>query len=211
MTEDIGLPTVVNDAQRNLILMQTPPAEIFQRKGRGGKTFDYVKVGYVVEQLNLAFGFNWDFEVIDQKYNDESDEIVVLGKLTVRAGGHTITKFQFGGTAVKRTKKTDEIISFADDCKAAAADALKKCASLVGIAHDVYRGKANNKVGGRPRHWIDDATVRKRFWAWAKGTLGLTEDEVHEALQVESVKAFEGTMKAAKATLEAFAIDGEGA
>lgn len=211
MTEDIGLPTVISDAQRNLILMQTPPAEIFQRKGRGGKTFDYVKVGYVVEQLNLAFGFNWDFEIESHEYNEATDEICVLARLTVRAGGQAVTKTQFGGAVVKRSKKAGEIISLADDRKAASADALKKCASLVGIAHDVYRGAANTKPPVSRRHWIDDATVRKRFWAWAKGTLGLTEDEIHKALQVESVKDFQGTMDMAKAALEASAIDGEGA
>ena len=61
------------------------------------------------------------------------------------------------------------------------------------------------------KHWIDSPPVRKRFWAWAKGTLKLSEDEIHEGLGVEHVRDYGGTMKEAKAVLEAFAIDTEAA
>ena len=57
---------------------------------------------------------------------------------------------------------------------------------------------------GDGAHWIDNAKVRARFWAWTKNTLALTEDEVHEALNVESVKDFTGTMEQAKELIEAW-------
>ena len=56
-------------------------------------------------------------------------------------------------------------------------------------------------------HWIDNLTIRKRFWEFAKGTLKLSEEQVHEALKVESVKDFQGTMSEAKAVLESYAMD----
>jgi len=47
-------------------------------------------------------------------------------------------------------------------------------------------------------HWIDDAPTRKRFWGWTRKTMGLTADEVHEALGVEHIRDFEGTFHEAK-------------
>lgn len=62
------------------------------------------------------------------------------------------------------------------------------------------------EIRSNDRHWIERPEARKRFWGWAKGTLGLTEDQVHEALGVESVYEFDGTMKDAKAILEEAAM-----
>jgi len=52
------------------------------------------------------------------------------------------------------------------------------------------------------KHWIEDEKIRKRFWVWTRESLGLTDAEVHEALGVESVKDYMGTMKEAKAAIE---------
>lgn len=52
-------------------------------------------------------------------------------------------------------------------------------------------------------HWIDDATVRNRFWAFAGG-LGLDEDAVHDALGGR-VHDFKGTMADARKKLEQYA------
>lgn len=56
----------------------------------------------------------------------------------------------------------------------------------------------------RTQHWIEREDVRKRFWLWAKDVMALAEDEVHEALGVGSIKEFPGTMKEAKAKIEAW-------
>jgi len=118
---------------------KTPAKFIKKRVGRGGKYFDYVETGYVIEQLNKAFNNMWDFEIVDKQIG--KDKIWVLGKLTVKFvtpfGIQTISKSQFGGSDVKKTKE-GEVIDIGDDLKAAASDALKKCASLLGIAKDVY-------------------------------------------------------------------------
>ena len=94
----------------------------------------------MTERLNLVFGFNWDFEVTDKQILE--DEVIVEAKLTVRTpGGQTIVKTQFGGADIKRHAsgaKNGRPLSIADDYKAAASDALKKCASLLGIGLDLY-------------------------------------------------------------------------
>src|SRR5437867_7949108 len=110
------------------------------RQGRGGQQFSYVEHGYVTERLNLVFGFNWDFEIVDKQILD--DEVIVEARLTVRTpGGQTIVKTQFGGAEIKRHasgNRSGRPLSIADDYKAAASDALKKCASLLGIGLDLY-------------------------------------------------------------------------
>lgn len=43
------------------------------------------------------------------------------------------------------------------------------------------------------RHWLEFPGAHKRFWAWTKGDLGLSEKEVHQFLEVDSVYDFKGT------------------
>lgn len=65
-------------------------------------------------------------------------------------------------------------------------------------------------------HWIDRVTedgrpIMKAFWAWAtgneEGQLGLSDAQVHKALEVESVRDFKGTMQEAKAKIEKWLAD----
>jgi hypothetical protein len=134
------LMQTLNEAQVDFLLQRTPRHEIKTRQGRGGMQFSYVEHGYVTERLNLVFGFNWDFEVTDKQILD--DEVIVEARLTVRTpGGQTIVKTQFGGAEIKRHAsgpRSGRPLSIADDYKAAASDALKKCASLLGIGLDLY-------------------------------------------------------------------------
>jgi hypothetical protein len=130
----------LSEAQVDFLMQRTPRREIKMRAGRGGMQFAYVEHGYVTERLNLVFGFNWDFEIVDKQILDE--EVIVEARLTVRTpGGQTIVKTQFGGAEIKRHAsgtRSGRPLSIADDYKAAASDALKKCASLLGIGLDLY-------------------------------------------------------------------------
>lgn len=147
----LELPLLISEAQRDFLLQRTPAKEVKQRKGRGGRTFDYIEIGYVIEQLNKVFGFDWDFEVVHRDYIEMAGEVVVEGKLTVRADGHSVIKTQFGGAEVKHFAsgpQKGKPLSIADDFKAAASDALKKCASLLGVGLDVYRGNGGKAEPG---------------------------------------------------------------
>lgn len=134
------LMQTLSEAQVDFLMQRTPKREIKMRQGRGGLQFAYVEHGYVTERLNLVFGFNWDFEIVDKQILD--DEVIVEARLTVRTpGGQTIVKTQFGGAEIKRHasgNRSGRPLSIADDYKAAASDALKKCASLLGIGLDLY-------------------------------------------------------------------------
>jgi hypothetical protein len=84
------------------------------------------------------FGWDWDFEIMDEKILIDAKEVVVKGKLTCRSNGKTIVKMQFGNKDIMFRKGTDIPLSVGNDLKAASTDALKKCASEIGIAADIY-------------------------------------------------------------------------
>jgi hypothetical protein len=146
------LMQTLNEAQVDFLMQRTPKKEIKYRQGRGGLQFAYVEHGYVTERLNLVFGFNWDFEIVDKQILE--DEVIVEARLTVRTpNGQTIVKTQFGGAEIKRHAsgaKSGRPLSIADDYKAAASDALKKCASLLGIGLDLYGRDRPEEIEGAP-------------------------------------------------------------
>src|SRR2546423_14789116 len=79
------LMQTLSEAQVDFLLQRTPKREIKMRQGRGGLQFAYVEHGYVTERLNLVFGFNWDFEIVDKQILEE--EVIVEARLTVRTPG----------------------------------------------------------------------------------------------------------------------------
>lgn len=149
--EELSLVTgnVLNENQLGFLLKKTPEKYLKKRPAKGGGDWDYVSGGYVKKCLNLMFGWNWSFEIMEQLVMH--GEAIVKGKLSVTSNGVTIVKMQFGnkdiaykneyykdenGKSVSR--KSDTPLSIGNDLKAAATDCLKKCASELGIAADVY-------------------------------------------------------------------------
>lgn len=132
-----------------------PPEQIKQRNGNFG-TLDYIEGHAVIQRLNDALEGNWSFEIINHQINEAAGEVLVIGKLTVG----NIVKMQFGSSQITRAKQSGEIISIADDLKAAATDALKKCATLIGVGLHLYNkdkpssdqmshnGNENRKING---------------------------------------------------------------
>lgn len=138
MTNELAL-LAVDEAQQAILTQTTPDHAIKTRIGRGGKTLSYVSHDWVTRQLNNAFNWQWSFEIKSYLLLPPENpiEVIVNGRLTVITPKGNLTKEQFGGSDIKRTKNGD-IISVADDLKAAASDCLKKCASLLGLALDLY-------------------------------------------------------------------------
>jgi len=132
---------VIKEIKTALVNVKTPSKYILERIGTGGKMFKYVETGYVVKTLNEKFNWKgiplWDFKIIEQQIG--ANQIWVKGQLTVHiSDAITITKEQFGASDIKKARATGQVMSIGDDLKAASSDALKKCASLMGIASDVY-------------------------------------------------------------------------
>jgi len=133
----------------NRTLLEKPfePNQVKQRQGNFGHILDYVEGHVVTSRLNDAFDGNWTFEIVKYRILKDTDEVLVLGKLTAEG----ITKMAFGSKQIERNKDTKAIISLGDDLKAASTDALKKAASLLGVGLYLYsdqRPNGKTETGG---------------------------------------------------------------
>ena len=148
-TTDAASPTPQSkqlDALRRIAEQATPKGEIRWRETRGGKQRPYTDSAYVIRTLNQAFGWDWDWIVDNEEllFNGERPfEVKVRGRLTVRLGGQAVTKTQFGCQPIEFLRDGSAPVSIGDCFKGAASDALKKCASLLGIALDLYDSDSN--------------------------------------------------------------------
>lgn len=121
------------------VLTRPFPAELVrQRPGRNGQMLSYVETHAVIARLNEGCDA-WSFEVVSHEVQD--GEVIVLGRLT--ADG--VVKCAFGGSDVT-VDKSGRVISLADDLKAAASDALKKAASLLGVGLELYGAPAPRRA-----------------------------------------------------------------
>lgn len=112
-------------------------SQLRTRKGKSGMTFTYVDGALVVERLNEAFGHRWSWAILEwamRPIEGGSNDVKVQGRLTVKDGDELITKDAWGGVLVRPNSMDCE----ADMLKAASTDALKKAASLFGVALHLY-------------------------------------------------------------------------
>jgi len=146
--EDLSLVenNSLNEKQLQTILRKTPSQYVKERPAKGGGKWKYVTGGYVKKCLNIMFGWDWDFEILDEKIMIEAKEVVVKGKLTCRTNGTTIVKTQYGNKDIMFRKNSEVPLSVGNDMKAAATDALKKCAAEIGIAADIYNAEDFREV-----------------------------------------------------------------
>ncbi len=128
----------LNTKQLGFLLSKTPKNHIYERPGKGGGKWKFVTGVYVKKVLNLMFGWDWSFEVVEHKIDLQLKQAYVLGKLTVNSNGRSIVKMQFGRVDIKFRKSDNMPLDVGNDLKAATTDALKKCAAELGIASDVY-------------------------------------------------------------------------
>ncbi len=126
------------------------------RRGGHGRQLKYVEGKHYVARLNEAFGGEWSFDILHHEVLGE--EVLVRGRLT--AAG--VSKCEFGGSSITRSRETGEPISLADDAKAAATDCLKRCARLFGVGLDLYDDRPSRQPRQplRPRNGSQIRTVR---------------------------------------------------
>lgn len=129
---------------KEVIQRKIDPRLIKQRDAGGNKKLDYISGSTVIRLLNEAFNYQWSFEVIEEvlvtslpkwdKYKKEDvaqpPYIKILGRLTVPGYG---IKEQYGTKILLGGATEQEGAS-----KSAATDALKKCATLLGIGLELY-------------------------------------------------------------------------
>lgn len=138
----------LNKDQLDLINQPTPQEHILNRDdGLKSVTGFYVK-----KQLNYLFGLNYDFQIVYQEFIQGSKEVIVHGRLVLRTPKGTVTKEQFGSSKVELSNVNNGSISITapvnigNAFKSAATDALKKCASEIGICWDVYSQQSPENI-----------------------------------------------------------------
>lgn len=143
-----GATTMVDDAERGLYERLAAPFDVTFGDTRGGVDLEYVTGEQVTTRLNDELGFlNWSFRAVMHGIHAEADEAWVLGELTVMLEGRTVTRQQFGSQKVKRSRASGTPLDIGFDLKGAATDALKKCASLVGVGLYLWKKEPSCQQG----------------------------------------------------------------
>lgn len=124
------------------------PFDVTFRDLRGGIELEYVTGEQVTTRLNEELGFlAWSFRVLEHGIHAEADECWVLAEITVTVEGQTVTRQQFGSQKVKRSRSSGTPLDIGFDLKGAATDALKKCASLVGVGLYLWKKEPQPERG----------------------------------------------------------------
>ena len=113
----------------------TAPFEATFKDIRGGVELEYITGEQAISRLNEVLGVaNWSFRILEHGINPEADECWALAEITAQIDDRVVVRQQFGSQKVKRSRASGTALDIGFDLKGAATDALKKCASLLGVA-----------------------------------------------------------------------------
>ena len=141
--------------------------ETHKTVNKGGSDQTYVPAADVIERLNQELGLTgWSFVVVREGFT--ATEAWVLGELTATIDGVQVKRQQYGNEPItmgRSEKATGDLL------KKAGTDALKKCATLIGVAAYLYDEDERREVqaemreqarsGNRPQRTVGD-DVRER-------------------------------------------------
>lgn len=110
-----------------------PKDKIQTRPGKAGMEFFYITPDFVIDTLNEAFGSEWSTRIISHAVFGDNVAVVGLELSVPTTDGKYVAKQQFGSCEI--TRGLDVGSAF----KGAASDALKKCATLLGLGLELYK------------------------------------------------------------------------
>jgi hypothetical protein len=110
-----------------------PKDKIQTRPGKGGLEFSYITPDFVIDTLNEAFGGEWNTRIVSHDVFADNVAVVGLELSVPTTDGKYVAKQQFGSCEI--TRGLDVGSAF----KGAASDALKKCATLLGLGLELYK------------------------------------------------------------------------
>lgn len=141
------------------ILQTQVPEQWISNLKKGGSNFSYVSGDVVIRMLNKAFRNRWSFEVVETREVQGQDKIdksgkvypqgkiiQVLGRLTVPGWG---TREQWGAQPLLGGNDVQE-----HAFKSATTDAMKKCASMFGVALDLYGTQGKEHLLIDPKDYL---------------------------------------------------------
>ena len=205
---------ILTDQQRSKLVEPFPQEALTKDMSRGFELTS-IKAMYVIERLNDVFGLgNWwyIFSTPETIEMGEVVEVMVIVKLIVSAelceNGKDFEIGQAGGKKVVKNNYTDAR-------KSAITDGLTKCASILGVGIDIFKGnvKADGSGGVQP-----DRTPPERATSQTKkyepkagaGVMTKVKTELHKLIesQCELAQDKKGAMENMLASLTEFEKDG---
>ena len=207
------------------------PLEAIETDSSRGFALTGIKGAYVIERLNQVLGLcgtGWCFSICSMEITDK----FVLADIELQyridgewskpipsSGEQMIVRGRVGdakkGAVTDAIKKAAGMLGVGNEAYKGlltpSVNGARKTNAVWGNGKpEPTRAPAKRaaKAAPKPRapvHWIDDDTTRKRFWAYVKDDLGLTEEQVHTGLNVAHMRDFPGTREDAKAFLDLLA------
>lgn len=187
-----------------LSIIQSPTDPSLIKTRKSGKTdLSYVSGDIVTRMLNKAFRYKWSFYILETRVVDSQDKmdkykknepgvpqlpvVQVHGRLVVPGWG---IREQWGAQPLSGGSDVQE-----HAFKSAATDAMKKCASMFGIALDLYGKDGMNELAVNTYDFIPDDDViienfknkMKRDYEAKQPAPQATQPEVPVQDQAESV------------------------
>lgn len=181
----------------NVIQAQTNPNWI-KKKGKGKNALDYVSGDTVTRMLNKAFNYKWSFYIKETRLVPSIDKPAwkdgdpaepqppvaqVLGSLVVPGWG---VREQWGSQPLRGGADVQE-----HALKGAATDSMKKCASMFGIALDLYGQDGMTELMVTPQDFLanDEESIArmKNQAAMPKPTADKKEETVEKEVQAEPI------------------------
>ncbi len=121
----------ISEQAKSVIERPLDPKRIKSRDGGRGMTFDYIGTEHAIQLLNEAFDYAWDSRVVEHEIHDGLATVLVELKVWDDSGC-PIIKQQFGSCNINRG------VDIGAALKGASSDGLKKCASQMGLALELY-------------------------------------------------------------------------
>lgn len=172
------------------VLEPTPREIVKNRQVGGGGSADYVEGHNFIKKFNECFGFLWSHNIIE--HFREGDHIVVLGEVSFKIPGRTITKEYPDGTketviidSIEVTKTQfggSEIKRYSTDSKNKRGDVTHKKGDVIDLAND-FKGAATDsmkKCGLEIGFFSDVYGVSREDSDGGKGPLKSQLDKLYE-------------------------------
>lgn len=132
----------------SILTRPIPEEEIRKKPGKGGQSQVYTDVNYVISTLNEAFGHRWSNRVdsVEIIKDLEGRPFEAFALVTISCsfdnGLSWVSHTQGGSQPIEWIKGSDGSktipVTVGDAIKGAISDAIKKCASLFGVAAEIY-------------------------------------------------------------------------
>lgn len=193
------------DKLKSVVTRPIPDQLIQQRSGGGNKMLSYLSGSAIIDHLNEAFGYLWDWHIekfwvqnsID-KFNPKYDkEPVPQGPVAHCHGVLTVYFPKHDGTffAIKKSAAGAQMINGGQSdqehiFKSCSTDALKKAASMLGIALELARSQDEQEFFYAINYedpWTDEMLAKhaedRNIIKSAMESNGLTQEDMNGLVQ----------------------------